>query len=358
MYLSQSNESESLLRNLFLRAAVISLLIHLLAFGGWKLGEARGWWRAQSLPAWLQAAQKHLATIAVKKVPTKALLKPQPLPRHEVPMVFVDIDPAAAIATPPKQTKFYGAANTEAANLAKKLDSAVPQITGVQDKVIKTTDPSKAKPLQPSPPKTEPKPDPTPEAQAKAPEPKADPKPAQPEPQRTQAPGDLAFAKPQDKVQDGKAQTEQSQPAHAAPQVTRPRTLEEARRRAGMQGEKMQQDGGVNRLAMNSSLDVTRTSFGDYDREFVDAVQQRWYKLLEDREGHVPGKVVVEFRLWYDGRVTDMKVAQNEVGELLGLICQKAVLDPAPYKRWPTEMRREINSDYRDVKFTFFYLNQ
>lgn len=356
MYSGRLTEFENLLKNLFFRAAIISLLIHLLAFGGWKLGQARGWWRAQALPAWLQVIQKHLAASASNKALVKLLPKPQVLPKREIPMVFVDTDPAAAVATPPKQTKYYSAVNTEAANLVKKVDSNLPQIDGAQDKVIKTTDPSKAQPLQPSP-KPEPKTDPAPQPKAQAPE----PKPAQPEPQRTQAPGDLAFAKPQDKAQDGTAQTERSQPAHTAPQTpapTRPRTLEEARRQAGLQGEKMHQEGGVNRLSMNSALDVTRTSFGDYDREFVDAVQQRWYKLLEDREGHVPGKVVVEFRLWYDGRISDMNVVQNEVGELLGLICQKAVLDPAPYKRWPTEMRREINSDYRDVKFTFYYLNQ
>jgi hypothetical protein len=184
----------------------------------------------------------------------------------------------------------------------------------------------------------------------------------------------MTVAKPQEKPEQGKATTEQVKPqpapaaaptqpaAEAKTQIQtgvqpRPRSLEEARRRAGLQGDKMKQDGGSRRLAMDSSLDVMRTASGDYDREFVDAVQQRWFKLLDERNSTVPGKVVLEFRLYYDGRITDMKMPQNEVGELLGLICQKAVLDPAPYRRWPTEMRREINADFRDIKFTFYYLS-
>ena len=33
------------------------------------------------------------------------------------------------------------------------------------------------------------------------------------------------------------------------------------------------------------------------------------------------GKVVVEFRLHPDGRITDLNVAQNEMSDLFGLIC-------------------------------------
>jgi hypothetical protein len=63
----------------------------------------------------------------------------------------------------------------------------------------------------------------------------------------------------------------------------------------------------------------------------------------------------VEFRLHPDGRVTDLKIAQNEMSELLGIICQQAISDPAPYRKWPEDMRRDIPKDYRDVTFTFYY---
>jgi len=32
-----------------------------------------------------------------------------------------------------------------------------------------------------------------------------------------------------------------------------------------------------------------------------------------------------------------------------------AIVDPAPYREWPDDMRRLVGEDYRDIKFNFFY---
>jgi hypothetical protein len=66
--------------------------------------------------------------------------------------------------------------------------------------------------------------------------------------------------------------------------------------------------------------------------------------------------VGIEFRLHYDGRITDVRVVEQDVGELLSLYCRRAVSDPAPFAPWPTEMRQMVGRDYRDVRFTFYYL--
>ena len=66
------------------------------------------------------------------------------------------------------------------------------------------------------------------------------------------------------------------------------------------------------------------------------------------------GKVVLQFRLNYDGTITDMRVAQNTVGDLLGYVCEKAVTDPAPFAKWRTDMRLKLG-DSRDIQFTFYY---
>jgi hypothetical protein len=58
--------------------------------------------------------------------------------------------------------------------------------------------------------------------------------------------------------------------------------------------------------------------------------------------------------LHYDGRITDMNMTENTAGEVLGLICQKAVLDPAPFATWPSDMRRTLG-DTRNIQFTFYY---
>jgi hypothetical protein len=63
---------------------------------------------------------------------------------------------------------------------------------------------------------------------------------------------------------------------------------------------------------------------------------------------------VLQFRLHYDGSVTDMTVAQNTVGDLLGYVCQEAINDPAPFEKWPADMRFKLG-DSRDIQFTFYY---
>jgi hypothetical protein len=76
--------------------------------------------------------------------------------------------------------------------------------------------------------------------------------------------------------------------------------------------------------------------------------------LLEARNYSSGGKVVLQFHLHYDGRVTDMVVAENTAGEVLGYVCEKAVLDPAPFGVWPGDMRRLLG-ETRSIQFTFFY---
>ena len=50
-------------------------------------------------------------------------------------------------------------------------------------------------------------------------------------------------------------------------------------------------------------------------------------------------------------------VADNEssLTGLLAYLCQRAILDPAPYEAWPAEMRRIVDAEYREVRFTFYY---
>ena len=67
------------------------------------------------------------------------------------------------------------------------------------------------------------------------------------------------------------------------------------------------------------------------------------------------GKVVLEFHLNSNGKITEMKTTETEVGAVLAVICQRAVLDPSPYAEWPSDMMREIGRNYREVRFTFYY---
>lgn len=121
-------------------------------------------------------------------------------------------------------------------------------------------------------------------------------------------------------------------------------------------GPKTRQEGGVDRRG-SIALDAKASPFGAYDATVIAAIQKRWYDLLDDSSlAPRSGKVVIEFTMHYDGRVTDIKILEQEVGEIFSLYCSKAISDPAPYPEWPSAMRQAIGRDHRDVRITFYYL--
>ncbi len=321
------------------KAFAISLVVHLLLFGGYKLDRRYHLLEQVRLPAWLKPSQR------MENQLLKEAQKAAAAAQQQVPLMFVDVNPAQATAEAPKDAKYYSAQNSRAANPKADKETNVPKIDGTRTEVVRTETvrPSVAKLLQPAAPPKRLEPvvqrtvDPVPAAALKP----------------TLAPGDSTPAKPAEVTRQTQGQAEHE----------RPRTIKEALARlnpseyAGLAGEKMKQDGGVKRVDLQSSLDVRATPFGAYDAAIVAAVQNRWYYLLFQRDfvGERTGKVVLEFRLHSDGRVTDMKVNENTVSELLCILCQKAVLDPNPFDKWPSDMRRMVGSDTRDVTFTFYY---
>jgi hypothetical protein len=308
------------MRNPLAAAFAISLVIHAALFGGWQLGKKLGWWDHQA--TWLlNIFKKKPVKISAKQL---AALQAQQQKMREIPLTFVEVDPVAAATEPPKDAKFYGALNAKASNPDVKIEEQ-PKVDGKQTQVVKaeTTPRLNPQPLQPSLP--------PPDKTAEQPKPKTEPK------------GDLAAAEP-DPVD-----------SVAIPTKERPRTLAMARAQKNIVGEKVKQDGGAKRRGQ-VSFDVKATPFGAYDAAFIAAVQARWYQLLDSHDFvQRSGKVVLEFRLTYDGRITEMRMAGNEVGDVLSLLCQRAILDNVPYATWPADMRRLIGGNHRDVTFTFYY---
>ena len=311
-------------------AFAISLAFHLLVYGGYHAGKKYHVWQKLHLPAWVPAP-KILTDLLKKKE------SPRPPQRQETPLMFVNVNPAQASTEAPKNAKYYSDKNSRAANPQADKITEQPKIDGKQAQVIKTADVPREKftPLQPTTPPQPPK-----EAQ-----PEAKPKPAS-------TPGDLTLAKaaPTPRKEEGDANEAK---------LSRPRTVKEALARLQqnhLPGEKILQEGGVSRRHEMASLDTKATPFGAYDAALVDAIAQHWYSLLDQREyaSDSRGKVVVRFSLHHDGRVTDMGEAENTAGEVLGLICQKAVLDNAPFAAWPSDMRRTLG-DVRHIQFTFYY---
>jgi hypothetical protein len=317
-------------RHPLVTALILSLLIHLSLYSTWQLGKHLGWWQKQ--PVWLTQLARKLTQASAREK------KPQPPQERAIPMTFVEVDPDTAVSDAPKDTKYYSSRNSKASN-PSPAENETPKVDGKQDQVVRLMDNEKPKafPLQPSPPKP---PQPEPPVEAK---PKQD------------QPGDLAIVRPRDIKPPTEGADDNAKGQTPAPR-DRPRTLSAARaQKALLTGEKMRQEGGISSIG-SVSFDAKATPFGEYDAAFIAAVEQCWHLLIEQHQGtQRPGKVVVDFRLTYDGRITDMKVAENDAGEILGMLCQSAILNPAPYPRWPAQMRQTIASNSREIRFTFYY---
>jgi outer membrane biosynthesis protein TonB len=289
-------------------ALVLSLAVHLLGWGGYEADKQLGLSQRLHWPTWLPR-------LAIMKI------MPAPTPQNNEPqLTFVEVAQPAPEAPP--EAKYYSSQNSRAADPTKG-NKEIPQLNGKQTEVVKTENvprPNFNK-LQPATP---------------APQQKSQPAAVRP--------GDLTLGKPENSQQQ---------------EQERPRTIKQALAQQSHQlpGQQMKQDGGMHRAALVSSLDVKATPFGAYDGAFIAAVTQRWYDLLDSRQFSMDrsGKVTLQFHLNYDGSIADMKVLDNTVGDVLGYVCQKAVTDPAPFSPWPTEMRRLIGENYREITFTFYY---
>ena len=248
----------------------------------------------------------------------------------ETPLLFVEVIPEQATVEAPKQAEFYSTANSQAANPDAEVETNVPKIDGTQDRIARTVDnlQPRVENLQPAPPAP-------PEEETREPVPVGNSTP--------EKAGDLAFVRPA--------------PANEQAERKRPTRMAQVRPQSTMlAGQRMRQEGGVKRRG-HVSLDAKATPFGAYDAAIIASIQQRWYDILDEGGSSTrSGKVGVEFRLHYDGRITDLRVVDQDVGELLTLFCRRAISDPAPFAPWPTEMRQMVGRDYRDVRFTFYYL--
>jgi hypothetical protein len=290
-------------------ALALSLATHLLTWGGYEAGKYSGWWQQWHWPTWLQRLTQKMGTV------------PAPAVNYEQPLEFTTVAEPSSEA--PENAKYYSDKNSRAANPEADRDTGEPKLNGKQTDVPRTEDVPRLdfSKLQPTPPA-----------------------PQESRPELALNAGDLVLGRPQD-----------SQPQ----EPLRPRTLREARAQpAGrLPGQQMKQEGGVRRQALVPSLNVKATPFGVYDAAIVEAVSQRWYDLLDSRQfaQDRTGKVTLRFHLNYDGTVTDMAILDNTVGQMLSLVCRDAVEGSAPFAAWPSDMRRMVGQNYREITFTFYY---
>ena len=92
-----------------------------------------------------------------------------------------------------------------------------------------------------------------------------------------------------------------------------------------------------------------------YDQALADAICTRWHQLMDQQT--VPehnGRVVLEFTLLPDGNIEGLAVLENTEGVVLRSLCEKAVVDPAPYKVWPPRMAEALEGSRSfQIRFDF-----
>jgi hypothetical protein len=147
--------------------------------------------------------------------------------------------------------------------------------------------------------------------------------------------------------------SESSLPAatNAGPLVSTPRVLKPWIRETPVM------EATLRRTPGNYTLDVSQTPFSGYDRTVLKDVQKRWLEVLAQKElirGRT-GKVVLECRLDAYGRVSELRVVENDLDDLFAWLCQKAVVDSGRYPALPASLRRMMKNDYRQIRFTFYY---
>ncbi len=310
------------------------------------------------------------------------------LDAEEMPTLFVDAHPSQATEEKPEKTPYYAVIDAVAGDNSPQDSMPQPEIDGGQDKVRKTMDtpPSAARavalPAESGRQAVKPtKPAPSNEsfvspdfseslplgggqlvekekenAESEIRKGESEHQPQKFSQLRPSIPHRIGPGAPEGKPMP----TRNSKPAEPeTAKQERPRTLAQARgQNAGLVGKKMKQKGGMDRFRLQSTPDLLKTPFGNYDAAVIQAIQQRWYNLLEKLPivQNTRGKVVLKFWMKSDGSVSDLKVVENSAGDdLQSYACEAAVRDPAPYGRWPEDMRRVIQSDRREIRFTFYY---
>lgn len=378
-----------------LGALLVSLLAHLAVLGVIQVGNDLRWWDARPFSMFRKVRITPEEIVKIQEQQRRLEEQRQ----AEQPQLFVQVTQPSE-ETPPA-SKFYSSQSSRAAN-PDPGNRTEARIDGRQSRSIRTEDAPQIPTGRPTPP---PQPEapgpadaspPTPRTAVVPPveavaRPSAPPRLVEkaPEPARPRGLGDLALVQPEVRPRpepeperrpetpvrpDPAPRPEPTpraevDPSPAPPEVSpnapppapapraRPRTVAEAKlRQALLAGEKMQQEGGVARKGP-VQLDVKGVPFGAYDEMLIAAVQNRWFSLLEERRfaGGTIGRVVVTFKLHSDGSVRIVEPTETSVDPLMTGLCVRAIRDPAPYEKWPSDMLRMIGAPSREMRFTFFY---
>ena len=131
----------------------------------------------------------------------------------------------------------------------------------------------------------------------------------------------------------------QTKPAvEAAPKAVNP-DRPRAMATAGTAGLLLRNPVGVSR-AGTVAISARFSNYGDYMQRMMEAIQSAWWDIIERSrfQSVSAGSVLVRFKLHRDGTVTEAQILNSDVQRIMALACKDAVMAPAPYDAWRTDM--------------------
>ena len=328
-----------------------SLVLHILAFMGWQHRAVLG---------------RMVLFRPLVKVFAGAPARPQPLPvpptitfvQEPAPQrQFIETDTSQVTGEEPKNARFYSDNSTVAANPENPSGKVgdTPYLNGKEDRMMSTEN------VRPQPPGVAAAPAPQPITPPAATQPVA-PKPAEPVKELAETGMKVVEEKPEEKqmaMLDKPVAAPEAvlptppQPASPPPAPRMMTGSASAREIAAAKSHATAM--GVSRLGM-AAFNVAGSPFGAYDKALIFAVQSRWYAVLNEKRMDMhAGTVVLQFDLRADGSVVNMVMKENSAGMDLGLYCEKAVVESAPFAPLPESLQRLIGGDAREITFTFYY---
>jgi len=97
--------------------------------------------------------------------------------------------------------------------------------------------------------------------------------------------------------------------------------------------------------------------FYAYDRNVIRRIQARWFELLGRHKTDQSEEVVsIQFELLSDGSVMNLELSNtNAVPESLVDLCERAIIESAPFDPWPDDLRKLAGEEPRKATLTFYY---
>jgi len=326
-------------------AVLASLVLHLLAFLSWQHRETLG--RMVLFRPLVKIFAGTPARLKPLPVAPTITFVQEPAPqRGEVRQKqFMETDASQVTGEEPKNARFYSANSTVAANPENPSGKTgdTPYLNGNETRMASTEN------VHPQPPGAAAMPVPQPTTPPAAPQTVA---PKQVEPVKKLAVTGLKVIE-EKKVAMLEQPVESPRMVNHSPAPVRPARSGSSREIATAKSHATAM--GVSRIGV-AAFNVASSPFGEYDKALIFAVQSRWYALLNEKRMDVhAGTVVLQFDLQADGSVANMVMKENSAGMDLGLYCEKAIVESAPFAPYSDAQKHLIGSDAREIIFTFYY---